>query len=90
MDNIISSEQELHSKISQAKAEFNNILDFTLDPEKTDLYDFEKTLHKNLLKLGNELMQLHFNSLGAGDQGEEIVNNDGKVLKRYRKRKKNI
>jgi len=90
MDDIHVAEQKLHSEISQLKTKFNSILDSTIDPNKKDLYELEKSLLKNLLELGNGFMQLHFDSLDTGDQGSEIVNNKNEVLKRCRERKKNI
>jgi len=74
--------------VNKAKGKFNEILDFSLSPSTKVPHKFEKKLFVMLLALGKILLQIFFDSLGPGDVGNAITTDNGRILKRYRIRKR--
>lgn len=77
-----------HLLVAKAGQKFNEILEFSLSPSTKEPHKFEKSLFRWLLELGRILLQIFFNSLGDGNVGKTITTDDGRVLKRYRIRKR--
>lgn len=82
------SSEHLCELIDEAKEKFNGILEFSLSPSTKEPHKFEKSLLWRLLELGKIFLMIFFHSLGNGDVGKTITTDDGRVLKRYRIRKR--
>ena len=83
-DNLDS--KRLNELINEAKRMFNKILNYSLSPATMKPHEFEKTLFTLLLGLGRIFLEIFFNTFGNGNEGKSITTDDGRVLKRYRKR----
>lgn len=78
---------QLQIIVRKAEEKFEEILQFSLSSNLKEPHRFEKILFRLLLELGGILLQIFFNSSGIGDEGGEIIADNGAVLKRYRKRR---
>lgn len=85
-DNAHVTMGRLEKTIAEAREAFDGILDFSLTSDGLAPHRFEKQLFELLLALGKILLQIFFISFGSGDRGREIVNDEGVILKRYRRR----
>lgn len=71
--------------VLDAKAEFNQIIDFVTREALTwELHSVEGELFRRLLKMGRVLLMLFLRSVGTGHIGPTLTTEDGSVL-RYRR-----
>ena len=75
----------MEEKILQARAEFNDVIDFVTKGAHTlELHCVEGELFRKLLRLGRILLELFLRSFGPGYVGQTVTMKNGSVL-RYRR-----
>jgi hypothetical protein len=72
-------------KIEEARAEFNEILDFIVRTALgRQIHEVEDDLYRRLLRLGRILLELFVLATGTGKSGETLIGEDGIVFRYLR------
>jgi len=75
----------MEQKIEEARAEFNEILDFIVRTALgRQIHKVEEDLYRRLLRLGRILLELFVLASGTGKTGEALIREDGTVFRYLR------
>jgi hypothetical protein len=72
----------METKIEEARAEFNAILDFIVRAALgLQIHEVEEEIYRRLLRLGRILLELFVFAVGTGKSGESLIRADGTVFR---------
>jgi hypothetical protein len=72
----------METKIEEARAEFNAILDFIIKAALgLQIHEVEEEIYRRLLRLGRILLELFVLAAGTGKSGDALIREDGAVFR---------
>ena len=73
----------MEESILNGNKQFNDLLEFVQNnASKLEAYEMEQYIFSYLMKIGKTVMQSYFAAKGTGDEGPELILEDGDILKR--------